>query len=60
MSAIETCRTAALGGHVARCEDSAHERVADNSSRNRHSPQCQRAAARQWLAEREAEFMNVT
>src|SRR5271155_5579889 len=54
MSAIETCRTAALGGHVERCEDCAHERVAYNSCRNRHCPKCQGAAARQWLAEREA------
>jgi Transposase zinc-binding domain len=50
MSAIETCRTAALG--VERCEDCAHERVAYNSCRNRHCPKCQGAAARQWLAER--------
>src|SRR3984957_6937603 len=55
MSAIENCRTAALGGHVERCEDCAHERVAYNSCRNRHCPKCQGAAARQWLDEREAE-----
>ena len=59
MSAIETCRTAGLGGHVERCEDCAHERVAYNSCRNRHCPKCQGAAARQWLAEREAEFLPV-
>ena len=59
MSAIETCRTAALGGHVERCEDCAHERVAYNSCRNRHCPKCQAAAARQWLAEREAELLPV-
>ena len=59
MSAIETCRTAALGGHVERCEDCAHERVAYNSCRNRHCPKCQGAAARQWLAEREAELLPV-
>ena len=59
MSAIETCRTAALGGHVERCEDCAHERIAYNSCRNRHCPQCQGAAARQWLAEREAELLPV-
>ena len=41
MSAIETCRTAALGGHVERCEDCAHEHVAYNSCRNRHCPKCQ-------------------
>jgi hypothetical protein len=57
MSAIETCRTAALGGHVERCEDCARERVAYNSCRNRHCPKCQGAAARQWLAEREAELL---
>ena len=57
MSAIETCRTAALGGHVERCEDCAHERIAYNSCRNRHCPKCQGAAARQWLAEREAELL---
>jgi hypothetical protein len=59
MSAIETCRTAALGGHVERCEDCAHERVAYNSCRNRHCPKCQGAAARHWLAEREAELLPV-
>jgi Putative transposase/Transposase zinc-binding domain len=57
MSAIETCRTAALGGHVERCEDCAHERVAYNSCRNRHCPKCQAAAARQWLEDREAELL---
>ncbi|HEY3622978.1 MAG TPA: IS91 family transposase [Roseiarcus sp.] len=59
MSAIETCRTSALGGHVERCEDCAHERIAYNSCRNRHCPKCQGAAARQWLAEREAELLPV-
>ena len=59
MSAIETCRTAALGGHVERCEDCSHTRVAYNSCRNRHCPKCQGAAARQWLAEREAELLPV-
>ena len=59
MSAIETCRTAALGGHVERCEDCAHERIAYNSCRNRHCPKCQAGAARQWLAEREAELLPV-
>ena len=57
MSAIESCRTAALGGHVARCEDCAHEVIAYNSCRNRHCPKCQGAAARAWLAEREAELL---
>ena len=59
MSAIERCRTAALGGHVARCEDCAHTVIAYNSCRNRHCPKCQGAAARQWLAEREAELLPV-
>jgi putative transposase/transposase-like zinc-binding protein len=59
MSAIERCRTAALGGHVARCGDCAHTVVAFNSCRNRHCPKCQGAAARKWLAEREAELLDV-
>ena len=59
MSAIETCRTSALGGHVERCEDCAHTRVAYNSCGNRHCPKCQGAAARQWLAERETELLPV-
>ena len=59
MSAIENCRTAALGGHVERCEDCAHTRVAYNSCGNRHCPKCQGAAARQWLAERETELLPV-
>jgi hypothetical protein len=57
MSAIESCRTAVLGGHVARCEDCAHEVIAYNSCRNRACPKCQGAAARRWLAEREAELL---
>src|SRR5712675_2159420 len=61
MSAIERCRTAALGGHVGRCENEtcAHTVIAYNSCRNRHCPKCQGAAARQWLAEREAELLPV-
>jgi hypothetical protein len=59
MSAIERCRTAALGGHVAQCEGCAHTVVAFNSCRNRHCPKCQGAAARKWLAEREAELLEV-
>ena len=59
MSAIESCRTAALGGHVARCEDCAHTTIAYNSCRNRHCPKCQGAAAQQWLAAREAELLPV-
>lgn len=61
MSAIERCRTAALGGHVARCENAAcgHTLIAYNSCRNRHCPKCQGAASRRWLAEREAELLPV-
>jgi len=61
MSAIERCRTAALGGHVARCENDACARtvIAFNSCRNRHCPKCQGSAAREWLAEREAELLPV-
>ena len=59
MTAIEVCRTAALGGHVERCEDCAHTRVAYNSCRNRHCPKCQWRAARAWLAAREAELLPV-
>ena len=61
MSAIERCRTAALGGHVARCQNDAcaHTTIAYNSCRNRHCPKCQGAAARQWLAAREAELLPV-
>ena len=59
MSAIESCRTAALGGHVARCEKCAHTHVAYNSCRNRHCPKCQGAAAKEWLADRQAELLPV-
>ena len=59
MSAIESCRTAALGGHVALCENCSHTQIAYNSCRNRHCPKCQGAAAKEWLAEREAELLPV-
>jgi hypothetical protein len=59
MSAIESCRTAALGGHVARCEKCAHSQISYNSCRNRHCPKCQRAAAKEWLAAREADLLPV-
>ena len=59
MSAIECCRTAALGGHVARCQDCAQTTIAYNSCRNRHCPKCQGAAAKDWLAERETELLPV-
>ena len=57
MAAIEACRTAELGGHVARCEDCAHTVISYNSCGNRHCPKCQGRAARQWLSEREAELL---
>ena len=59
MAAIESCRTAALGGHVERCEDCGHSRIAYNSCRNRHCPKCQAAAAEEWLAAREADLLPV-
>ena len=59
MSAIEHCRTAALGGHVEACTDCGHWRIAYNSCRNRHCPKCQGAAARTWLAAREADLLPV-
>jgi hypothetical protein len=59
MSAIESCRTAALGGHVARCEKCSHTQISYNSCRNRHCPKCQGAAAKEWLAAREAELLPV-
>ncbi len=59
MSAIETCRTAAQGGHVEGCTACGHRRIAYNSCRNRHCPKCQGAAAREWLAAREADLLPV-
>ena len=59
MSAIERCRTAALGGHVARCEGCAHTVIAYNSCRNRHCPKCQAAAATEWFAARQADLLPV-
>ena len=59
MSAIQNCRTAALGGHVEGCDACGHRRIAYNSCRNRHCPKCQGAAARAWLAEREADLLPV-
>ncbi len=56
MAAIETCRTAALGGHVDACDDCGLIRIAYNSCRNRHCPKCQGAAAHTWLAERQADL----
>ena len=59
MSAILRCRTAALGGHVEQCRDCLHTSIAYNSCRNRHCPKCQGAAARDWLADRQAELLPV-
>jgi hypothetical protein len=61
MSAIENCRTAALGGHVLRCENDAcaYTTIAYNSCRNRHCPKCQGATAREWMAARAAELLPV-
>ncbi|WDF73926.1 IS91 family transposase [Novosphingobium sp. KACC 22771] len=59
MTAIENCRTAALGGHVEACDDCGHWRIAYNSCRNRHCPKCQGAAARTWLEAREADLLPV-
>ena len=61
MSAIERCRTAALGGHVARCQNDTCGRtaIAYNSCRNRHCPKCQAAASREWMEARAAELLPV-
>src|SRR6476659_3698191 len=59
MSAIEQCRSAALGGHVLRCEGCGSDRIAYNSCRNRHCPKCQAGAARRWLQARQADLLPV-
>ena len=59
MGAIETCRTAALGGHVDRCGDCGHTAISYNSCRNRHCPKCQAGAAREWLEARAADLLPV-
>jgi Putative transposase/Transposase zinc-binding domain len=59
MTAIEICRTDALGGHVERCQDCEHSIIAYNSCRNRHCPKCQGRAAAAWLGAREAELLPV-
>src|ERR1700686_4843413 len=59
MSAIESCRTAALGGHINDCEDCAYIPVPYNTCRTRHCPKCQGAAAQQWLTECGAELLPV-
>ncbi len=59
MGAIRACRTAALGGHVMRCGDCDHATIAYNSCRNRHCPRCQGSAAKDWLADRQADLLPV-
>ena len=59
MSAIELCRSAALGGHLEQCNSCGHQRPAYNSCRNRHCPKCQSLARAQWLEDRQAELLPV-
>ena len=59
MRAIETCRTAALGGHVESCDQCSHQRIAYNSCRNRHCPQCQTLARRKWVEQRKADLLPI-
>jgi rubrerythrin len=59
MSAIEQCRSAALGGHVLQCQACDHIQVAYNSCRNRHCPKCQATAARRWLEARQTDLLPV-
>ena len=59
MSAIEQCRSAALGGHVLHCDGCGHDQVAYNSCRNRHCPKCQASAAKRWLQDRQADLLPV-
>ena len=59
MSAIEQCRSAALGGHALRCSACAQPQIAYNSCRNRHCPKCQASAAQRWLEARQADLLPV-
>jgi hypothetical protein len=59
LKALGACRTAAMGGHVARCDACGHERIAYNSCRNRHCPKCRAAASARWLQQRAAELLPV-
>ena len=59
LSAIERCRSAALGGHVLRCDSCSTVQIAYNSCRNRHCPKCQAAAANRWLEARQADLLPV-
>jgi predicted Zn-ribbon and HTH transcriptional regulator len=58
MSAIEVCRTAALGGHLEQCDQCGHQRNAYNSCRNRHCPKCQSLARAEWIENRQAELLD--
>jgi hypothetical protein len=59
MTAIEICRTAALGGHVEQCDTCGHQRISYCSCRNRHCPKCQSLARAQWLDDRRAEVLDT-
>jgi hypothetical protein len=59
MSAIEQCRSAALGGHVLRCDGCGVDQLSYNSCRNRHCPKCQSSAAKRWLDARQADLLPV-
>lgn len=59
MSAIELCRTAALGGHLERCDHCDHARISYNSCRNRHCPRCGSMARAQWLEKRQSELLDT-
>src|ERR1700745_2140929 len=59
MTAIEQCRTAALGGHVEQCDTCGHQRISYNSCRNRHCPKCQSLARAEWLGRRRSELRAV-
>jgi hypothetical protein len=59
MSAVVSCRTAVLGGHVEGCTQCDHTKIAYNSCRNRHCPKCQGAAAREWLAKRQEDLLPI-
>ena len=59
MSAIERCRTAALGGYIEQCDNCGHQRIAYNSCRNRHCPKCQSLVRAQWLEDRQADLLPV-
>ena len=59
MSAIERCRTAALGGHLEQCDQCHFQRIAYNSCRDRHCPKCQSLARAQWIEDRKAELLDT-